>query len=258
MRTVADITSEYNIIVETALLNKQQAERFCKDHQNDERKGILNLVNRMTKRINEFDNEVVRVQNMLTYEKSYAHFNYIGGVDEAGRGPLAGPVVAACVILKADDPIFYVDDSKKLSAPRREALFEEIKKRAVCYGIGVVSEEDIDTLNILNATYKAMRIAIESMEIKPEILLNDAVIIPDIPIEQVKIIHGDAVSLSIAAASILAKVTRDQIMTAYDELFPEYGFKDHKGYGSSSHIETLRRIGPCPIHRQSFIKNFVS
>lgn len=257
MRTLVDINNEFNNIMQTSKIDVCQIQSFIGEHATDERKGVLKLVQRLEKRLNDFNDELVRVQQMLKFEKQYEVNIKVGGVDEAGRGPLAGPVVAACVILNINDPILYVDDSKKLTASKRETLYDQIKERAISYGIGVVSQEVIDEINILNATYEAMRISINSMEIKPEVLLNDAVIIPDVLMPQVKIIHGDAVSLSIAAASILAKVTRDQIMTAYDELYPEYGFKEHKGYGSASHIEAIRRFGPCPIHRNTFIKNFI-
>lgn len=257
MRTIVDITNEYDTLQQAKHMDLVQLKHFIDSNSQDERKGVIKLVSRIEKKITEYNLELVRVQNMLTYERQYESKCLIGGVDEAGRGPLAGPVVAACCILNRDEPILYIDDSKKLSASKREALFEQIKERAISYGIGVVHQDVIDDINILNATYKAMTFAIDSMKIKPEVLLNDAVIIPGIDLIQVKIIHGDAVSLSIAAASILAKVTRDQIMIAYDDLYPEYGFKDHKGYGSASHIEAIRRFGPCPIHRNTFIKNFI-
>ena len=186
-------------------------------------------------------------------------YEYIAGIDEAGRGPLAGPVVAASVILPKDCEILYLNDSKQLSAKRRDELFDEIKQKAIAYGIGIVSQGRIDDINILQATYEAMREAIGRMSEKqnPDLLLVDAVHIPDVGIKQVGIVKGDAKSVSIAAASILAKVTRDRFMVEMDKLYPEYGFASHKGYGSKSHIEAIKKYGASPIHRQTFIKNFV-
>ena len=187
------------------------------------------------------------------YEKEYEAFSYICGIDEAGRGPLAGPVVAGAVVLPKDCRILYVNDSKKLSEKKREMLYDVILNEAVSVGVGIVSPERIDEINILNATYEAMREAINNLTVKPDILLNDAVTIPGVDIEQVPIIKGDAKSLSIASASIIAKVTRDRLMYHYDELYPEYGFAKHKGYGTKLHTDVLKEIGPCPIHRKTFI-----
>ncbi|RGZ01512.1 ribonuclease HII [Clostridium sp. AM58-1XD] len=201
--------------------------------------------------------ELERLEKMKEYEYTYAACDAICGIDEAGRGPLAGPVAAAAVILPKDCRILFLNDSKKLSEKRREELFLEIKEKAVSFGVGLVSPERIDEINILQATYEAMRSAISQLAVKPDLLLNDAVTIPDVEIDQVPIIKGDAKSVSIAAASILAKVTRDHMMTEYDKLFPEYGFARHKGYGTAVHIAAIREHGPCPIHRRSFIKNFI-
>ena len=176
--------------------------------------------------------EKERIENMCVYEKEYEAFSYICGIDEAGRGPLAGPVVAGAVVLPKDCRILYVNDSKKLSEKKREMLYDVILNEAVSVGVGIVSPERIDEINILNATYEAMREAINNLTVKPDILLNDAVTIPGVDIEQVPIIKGDAKSLSIASASIIAKVTRDRLMYHYDELYPEYGFAKHKGYGT--------------------------
>jgi len=202
------------------------------------------------------EKELERLDLMREYENTYAACSYICGIDEAGRGPLAGPVVAGAVVLPKDCQILYLNDSKKLSEKKRELLFDEIKEKAISYGIGIVGPGRIDEINILQATYEAMRLAISQLKVKPEILLNDAVTIPDVDIMQVPIVKGDAKSVSIAAASILAKVTRDRMMVEYDELFPEYGFAKHKGYGTKAHIDTIKEIGPCPIHRRTFIKNF--
>ena len=179
------------------------------------------------------------------------------GVDEAGRGPLAGPVVAAAVVLPKDCDILYLNDSKQLSAKKRDELFDIVKEKAGAYGIGYATPERIDEINILQATYEAMREAVNKLSVKPDILLNDAVTIPGVEIRQVPIIKGDAKSASIAAASILAKVTRDRLMQDYDQLMPQYGFASNKGYGSAAHIEALKTIGPSPIHRRSFIGNFI-
>ena len=201
--------------------------------------------------------ELARLRAMRQYEEQYGGCEFICGIDEAGRGPLAGPVVAGAAILPADCQILYLNDSKKLSEKRREELFAEIREKAVAYGVGIVSPERIDEINILQATYEAMRQAISHLAVTPQILLNDAVTIPQVTIPQVPIIKGDAKSVSIAAASILAKVTRDHMMLEYDKLYPEYGFAKHKGYGTAAHIAALREFGPCPIHRRTFIGNFV-
>lgn len=198
-----------------------------------------------------------RLELMQEYENQYAACAYICGIDEAGRGPLAGPVVAGAAILPKDCEILFLNDSKKLSEKRRDELFLEIKEKCITWGVGIVGSERIDEINILQATYEAMRQAISKLSVEPELLLNDAVTIPGITIGQVSIIKGDAKSVSIAAASILAKVTRDQMMVQYDQLFPGYGFAKHKGYGTAAHIAAIKELGACPIHRSTFIKNFV-
>lgn len=198
-----------------------------------------------------------RLEDMKEYEYTYAACPYICGIDEAGRGPLSGPVVAGAVVLPKDCEILFLNDSKKLSEKKRELLFTEIKEKAIAYGVGIVSPARIDEINILQATYEAMRMAVAQLCVTPDILLNDAVTIPGIELMQIPIIKGDAKSVSIAAASILAKVTRDHMMVEYDAIYPEYGFAKHKGYGTAAHIQALKTYGPCPIHRRSFIKNFV-
>lgn len=197
-----------------------------------------------------------RLEKMKEYEQGYEAQTAVCGIDEAGRGPFAGPVVAGAVILPRDCEILYLNDSKKLSEKRREALFEEIKEKAVAWNVGVVGPDRIDQINILKATYEAMAMAVKGLSVQPQVLLNDAVTIPQIAIPQVPIIKGDAKSVSIAAASILAKVTRDHMMVEYDQIFPEYGFAKHKGYGTAAHIAALKEHGPCPIHRRTFIKNY--
>ncbi|MCB7317845.1 ribonuclease HII [Lacrimispora sp. 210928-DFI.3.58] len=204
------------------------------------------------------EKELLRLEAMKEFEKENASYAAICGIDEAGRGPLAGPVAAGAVILPKDCTILYLNDSKKLSEKRREELFLEIKEKAVAWSVGIVSPGRIDEINILQATYEAMRTAIDGLKVKPDLLLNDAVTIPMVDIPQIPIIKGDAKSISIAAASILAKVTRDHMMAEYEEMFPGYGFAKHKGYGTAAHIQAIKELGPCPIHRRTFIKNFTS
>jgi len=194
-----------------------------------------------------------RLALMHEFENKYSDYQFICGVDEAGRGPLAGPVIAGACILPKDCEILYLNDSKKLSEKRREELFEEIKEKALAYSIGMADNNLIDEINILQATYQAMRNAIAGLKTMPDILLVDAVNIPDVSIKQVGIVKGDAKSVSIAAASILAKVSRDHIMIEYDKLYPEYGFAKHKGYGTAAHCEAIRQYGLSPIHRKTFM-----
>ena len=201
--------------------------------------------------------EKERMYKMFSFEREYADRQSICGIDEVGRGPFAGPVVAAAVILPKDCDILYLNDSKKLSAARREELYDEIMEKAVATGIGMASPARIDEINILQATYEAMRQAISKLSVQPQLFLNDAVTIPEVQIPQVPIIKGDAKSVSIAAASIVAKVTRDRMMEEYDKVLPEYGFASNKGYGSAAHIEALKKYGPSPIHRKTFITHFV-
>ncbi len=212
---------------------------------------------RERKRALKLENELKRLATMSVFEREYGHCSYICGIDEVGRGPLAGPVVAGAVILPRDCQILYLNDSKKLSAKRRDLLFQEITEKAIAIGVGMASPARIDEINILQATYEAMRQAIAALSVTPEVLLNDAVTIPGVDIPQVPIIKGDAKSISIAAASVIAKVTRDRLMEEYDQVLPGYDFASNKGYGTKAHIEGLRRLGKTPIHRESFIGNFV-
>lgn len=202
--------------------------------------------------------ELQRTRNMQKFEEEYSMYAHICGVDEAGRGPLCGPVVAGAVILPKNCDILYINDSKKLSEKMRDVLYDEISKKSIAWGVGIVSPERIDEINILQATYEAMRIAIENLKVSPDILFNDAVTIPGIEIPQVPIVKGDAKSQSIAAASIMAKVTRDRMMKEYDEMYPEYGFARHKGYGTKEHTNALKQYGPCPIHRKTFITKILA
>ena len=199
-----------------------------------------------------------RIEALCEFEKEYDYCRYICGIDEAGRGPLAGPVVAGAVILPKGSRILYINDSKKLSEKKREELFDVISREAVSVGIGIVSAQRIDEINILQATYEAMRQAIQKLSVQPDILLNDAVTIPGVEIAQVPIIKGDAKSLTIGAASIMAKVTRDRMMAEYDKEYPQYGFAKHKGYGTKQHTQALLEYGACPIHRKTFLKNILN
>ena len=201
--------------------------------------------------------ERARTEAMKEYEHKYENeFRFIAGIDEVGRGPFAGPVYAAAVILPRDEEILYLNDSKKLSEKKREELYDVIMEKAVAVGIGTRDNNRIDEINILQATFEAMRDAVANLKIKPDLLLNDAVIIPMIDIEQVKIIKGDAKSISIAAASIVAKVTRDRYMVELDKVYPGYGFAKNKGYGTAEHIKALKEMGPTPVHRRSFIHSY--
>lgn len=230
---------------------------FINTYETDGRSGVRSLVEKAKKRLDEYEKELARTEKMKEYENKYADCTYICGIDEVGRGPLAGPVVAGAVILPKDCDILYLNDSKQLSEKKREELYEIIMEKAVSTGLGFVSPERIDEINILQATYEAMREAIGALSQTPDLLLNDAVTIPKVTVRQIPIIKGDAKSISIAAASIIAKVTRDRLMVQYDSMFPEYGFAGNKGYGAQAHLDALRKFGPTPIHRRSFIKNFI-
>lgn len=230
---------------------------FIQHYNTDERSGVKKLVLKAEKEIDAYNKEVARTENLKFFENKYSDYNYICGIDEVGRGPLAGPVVAGAVILPKDCDILYINDSKKLTAAKREELFHIIMEKAVSAKTALVSPQYIDEVNILQATYEAMRKAIAALDVQPDILLNDAVNIPMVNIKQVPIIKGDAKSISIGAASIIAKVTRDAMMVEYDKIYPEYDFASNKGYGSAKHIEALKKYGPCPIHRRSFIHNFI-
>ncbi len=221
---------------------------------NDDRKNAQNLCNYAKRLIEKHLNLSENFQNMLSYEVDLTKKGYklIGGVDEAGRGPLAGPVVSACVILDIDVPIFGIDDSKKLSKSRRESLYCEIKDKAVAIGIGIVDNKLIDEINILQASLEAMSQAVKNLSTKPDYLLIDGQFCPEIDIPKKAITGGDRKSLSIASASIIAKVTRDNIMLELDKIYPQYGFSQNKGYPTKEHILALKKYGPCDIHRKTF------
>lgn len=250
-KNIKEIKAELKAAEDTAL------PRFIESYGEDGRNGVQLLIAQAKRRLLNLETERARIYALEEYERAYASYGAICGVDEAGRGPLAGPVVAGAVILPKDCEILYIDDSKKLSAKKREALYEVIMDQAVAVGVGMADHARIDEINILQATYEAMREAIRHLSVKPDLLLNDAVTIPGVEILQVPIVHGDAKSISIGAASIVAKVTRDRMMVEYDRLMPEYGFASNKGYGSREHIAALRKYGPSPIHRASFIGKFV-
>ena len=207
------------------------------------------------------ENEEERMSRLKKTDKEFYDMglNYICGIDEAGRGPLAGPVVVASVIMPKDSMIEGVNDSKKVSEKKREKLYDQILEEAISYGIGIIYQDEIDEINILQATKKGLTEALKSMKVKPDAILVDALTgIDTLGIPYKSIIKGDATSYSIAAASIVAKVTRDRIMREWDSVYPEYGFAGHKGYGTAKHIAAIKQYGLCPIHRKSFTKNFVN
>ena len=230
---------------------------LIKEYSEDGRSGVQSLIKSAEKRLAALEKEKERIRKMQRYELEYSQYTYICGIDEVGRGPLAGPVVAGAVILPKDCDILYLNDSKQLSEKKREELYDIIMEKAVATGLGYVEPERIDEINILQATYEAMRQAIDNLSVRPDLLLNDAVTIPLVDIRQIPIIKGDAKSISIAAASIIAKVTRDRLMVQYHDIFPEYGFASNKGYGAQMHLEALKKYGPTPIHRRSFIRNII-
>jgi ribonuclease HII len=251
-KTIAEITQELE------LAKLEEIADILVSYETDERGSVKKILEKYRKRLDKLELELQRLEKMKEYECKYSDYDFICGIDEVGRGPLAGPVIACAVILPKDCDILYLNDSKQVSEKKREQLYEEIMQKAIAVGIGSSSHETIDEINILQATYVAMRKAIEKLSVQPQILLNDAVTIPGVSFPQVPIIHGDASSVSIAAASIVAKVERDRLMVQYDSVFPGYGFASNKGYGSAEHIKALKEIGPSPIHRASFIKNFIS
>ena len=248
-KSVSEIKKEFE------QADKQTLSLLYELYADDDRAGVVSLLSKYKKQEEKLEEEKKRIENMSIYERKYADFQFICGIDEVGRGPLAGPVVAGAVILPKDCDILYLNDSKKLSEKMRETLYDEIMEKAVATGIGIVGPGRIDEINILQATYEAMRMAIDNLKVRPDLLLNDAVTIPEVDIKQVPIIKGDAKSISIAAASIIAKVTRDRLMVQYEEVLPGYGFASNKGYGSSAHIQAIQELGATPIHRQSFIRN---
>ena len=235
MKKIGEIKEEF------AAASEGQWADLCAGYAEDQRSGVQKIVSQYQKKMENLEKEKLRMEQMMQYEHEYEHLGYLCGIDEVGRGPLAGPVVACAVILPKDHDILYLNDSKKLTAHKREELYDVIMEKAVAVGIGMASPQRIDEINILQATYEAMREAISKLKVTP----------------QIPIIKGDAKSASIAAARIVAKVTRDRMMVEYDKTLPGYGFASNKGYGSSEHIEALKKYGPSPIHRASFITHFV-
>lgn len=201
----------------------------------------------------------MKTEELFTYDKTLLEggYKYVCGIDEAGRGPLAGPVSVCAVIMPLDEMIDGINDSKKVSPKKRDMLFDIIKERAISYSCVMLDSKVIDEINILEATKRAMKEAVANLSVKPDLILVDAVKL-DFDCETRAIIKGDATSYSIAAASIIAKVSRDRLMEEYDKEYPEYGFAKHKGYGTAAHIEAIRKIGPCPVHRKTFIGNFTN
>ncbi len=250
-KTIKQIQDEYKGTSDNML------PAFIEEYIKDGRPGVSKIISQAQKKIMKLQNERARVLKMTEFEKKYSDYEYICGIDEVGRGPLAGPTVAGAVILPKDCIIYYINDSKKLSEKRREELYYEIMDKAVAVSTGIVDVDSInETDNISISVHEAMRQAIDKLEVKPDLLLVDAVKIPDVTIKQVPIVKGDAKSISIAAASIIAKVTRDRMMVELDEKYPGYGFKDNKGYGTKEHINALKTLGKTPIHRDKFIRNF--
>jgi ribonuclease HII len=230
-------------------------------YKEDERTGVKNLITTYNSRYNKYIKELERLQSMNFYENLYyeKNFKYIAGVDEVGRGPLAGPILACSVILPKNTIILGVNDSKKLTKDKREELYKEITSKALSIEIGEVTQKFIDEFDVSIANFTAMEICIKNLKITPSIILVDGFKIPDrfVNLPQQAIIKGDSKSISIACASIIAKVTRDNIMQKYHEVYPVYGFDTNKGYGTQKHIEALKEYGPCPIHRLSFIKKLI-
>lgn len=247
--------SEIQNILKNAALS--DIDELIAEYVSDEREGVKKAVSSALKRKEAYEAEVLRTERLKEYEHKYEDLGYICGIDEVGRGPLAGPVVTGAVVLPKDSKILYLNDSKQLSEKKREELYDVIMSEAVSVSIGFNSPERIDEINILNATLEAMKNAVDNLKVTPAVCLVDAVTIPGLTMKQVPIIKGDAKSVSIAAASIVAKVTRDRLMVEYDKVYPEYNFKSNKGYGSAEHIAALKKYGKTPIHRNSFIGNFI-
>lgn len=256
MEKISDIRNEWQALQKTGTLGDWK--KFIEAYATDKRSGVQAVVRSAAHACDRFEAEEARIASRKACEAKYRDsYRLIAGIDEVGRGPLAGPVVTCAVILPPDSHIHGVNDSKKLTAKKREALYPLIMEEAVSVGFGWVWPERIDAVNILNATYEAMRQSIAALSPSADLILADAVHIPGITTKQIGIIHGDAEVYSIGAASILAKVERDRYMDEMDTVYPGYGFAENKGYGTEKHIRALQEKGPCPIHRKSFIGNFV-
>ena len=258
---ISDIRMEYKACIDKPVMQYREEitelECFINNHKDDTRAGVVKILEQAEKYRDKLLKEEDRIKGMMSFEHKYRDMGYICGVDEVGRGPLAGPIVTAAVILPQDIIIPYLNDSKQVKEERREELYDIIMERAVSVAVGINSEKVIDDIGIAVADSDAMKQAVENLNIKPSVVLVDAFPIKNLDIKQVSIIKGDTLSVSIAAASIVAKVTRDRMMCDYDKLYPEYDFASNKGYGSAKHIEALKKYGPCDIHRRSFITNFM-
>ncbi len=254
MKSVAEIKNELNNYDVKNII------AFINEYYDDGRAGVKKLIEAANKKYNSYISELERIKVITEYENKYRAngFKFVCGIDEVGRGPLAGPVVAACVILPENCDILGINDSKKLSKKKREELFDIINEKALSVGIGVVDNNVIDNINIVQATFMAMREAISNSSLAPDYILVDGnFTIPYVKIPQTSIIKGDGKSMSIGAASIIAKVTRDKMMVKYSKEYPHYGFESNVGYGSAKHIEAIKKYGLSPIHRKSFTGNFV-
>jgi len=262
-KSISEIKLEYkNICDAYGIMDYMEElyalERFIADYESDTRSGVEKLRVAASKRHDKLSDEVARVRTLADFDAGYSEgCEYICGVDEVGRGPLAGPILTAAVVLPKGIIIPYVNDSKTVSEPMREKLYDIIIEQAISVSFGQCSSAEIDAMGIAVADSEAMRKAVEGLSVRPDRVLVDAFIIPDIDIEQVAMIKGDRKSQSIAAASIVAKVMRDRMMVRYDKEYPGYDFAGNKGYGTKLHIDALRQIGPCEIHRMSFIGNFI-
>ena len=235
-----------------------EREQLMKVYAPDDRAGVQKLLEKYRKQKEKLLAEKERLAKMRQYEEKYADYAFICGIDEAGRGPLAGPVVVASVIMPENSMIEGVNDSKKVSEKKREKLYDLILSEAISYGVGIIGQDEIDEINILNATKKGLTISLQELTQKPDLIIVDALNnIDTLGTKYESIIKGDAKCYSIAAASIIAKVTRDRIMRQWDEIYPCYGFSAHKGYGTARHIEAIKEYGLCPIHRRTFTKNFI-
>ncbi|MCL2566231.1 MAG: ribonuclease HII [Defluviitaleaceae bacterium] len=251
MKNIQDIELEFKTSPTDEL------KEILKKYSHDPRAGVKKIHDKYSKKLDKYYEEITRLKELSRYENYYfdSGLKTVAGLDEVGRGPLAGPVVACCVVLKKGTLIEGVTDSKKLSEKRRNEIFWEIKKKALDIGMGVVDEKTIDKINIANAAKQAMTEAFNNLKKKPDVLLIDYVSLEDIGCVQESIVKGDEKCISIGAASIVAKVMRDEMMYNYAKEYPEYGFDKNKGYGSKEHFEAIKTHGRCPIHRRSFLKN---
>ena len=260
-RNICEIRTAYQEITDYPLMDYERMraalERLILENSADPRKGVLQILNQARKKIDWLDGELERVRIMKRFDEAYPNAELVCGVDEVGRGPLAGPVMTAAVILPKGFVVPLLNDSKQVSKKHREELYDVILNHAVAVGVGMNPPSVIDSKGIEFANKDAMRQAVRNLSVKPDLVLVDAVHIPDLGIPQDSMNKGDTKSAAIAAASIVAKVTRDRLMQEYDAMYPEYGFRDNVGYGSPAHIAALKQYGPCEIHRRGYIKNIV-